>query len=99
VHRSNRLEQRKVIREQTEILNALASPAGAYYRRFAPEGVPTPTPRDFERERAGTRAMLKEKWNHEVETLARKAYEVRWEDIRETAVAGFKTVSRLVKKE
>jgi hypothetical protein len=43
--------------------------------------------------------MLKEKWNREVEALARKAYEVRWEDVRETAVEGFRTVSRLVKKE
>jgi MICOS complex subunit MIC12 len=34
-HRSNRLHQQAIIREQTEILNSLASPAGAYYRRFA----------------------------------------------------------------
>ncbi|KAJ9273444.1 hypothetical protein DTO212C5_518 [Paecilomyces variotii] len=98
VHRSNRLEQQRAIREQTEILNTLASPAGAYYRRFAPE-VPEQKPRDFETERAGTKALLKEKWNREVEALARKAYEVRWEDMRETAVEGFKAVSRLVKRE
>ncbi|KAJ9364189.1 hypothetical protein C8Q69DRAFT_440779 [Paecilomyces variotii] len=98
VHRSNRLEQQRAIREQTEVLNTLASPAGAYYRRFAPE-VPERKPRDFETERAGTKALLKEKWNREVEALARKAYEVRWEDMRETAVEGFKAVSRLVKRE
>ena len=44
-------------------------------------------------------AMFKHRWNQEVEKLARKAYESRWEDARDVAVEGWKNVVRLVKKE
>lgn len=34
-----------------------------------------------------------------METLARKALAVRWEDVQGTALEGFRTILRLVKKE
>lgn len=40
---------------------------------------------------------LKHRWNKEVETLARKVYESRWEDARNAAVDGWKAAKRLVK--
>jgi altered-inheritance-of-mitochondria protein 5 len=43
--------------------------------------------------------LLKHHWNQEVEKLAKKAYDSRWEDARDTAMEGWKTVVRLVKKE
>ncbi|OJJ49580.1 hypothetical protein ASPZODRAFT_12708 [Penicilliopsis zonata CBS 506.65] len=102
VHRSNRLEQRSLIREQTQAIEWLGSPAGAYDRRFAPKELSrlretrdgektstTPTVQD----------LLKHRWNKEVETLAKKAYESSWEDARLIAVAGWKAAVRLVKKE
>lgn len=42
---------------------------------------------------------LKHRWNQEVEKLARKAYESRWDDVRETAAEGWKAAMRLVKKD
>jgi altered-inheritance-of-mitochondria protein 5 len=104
VHRTNRLQQRNAIREQTEIINYLASPAGAYYRRFAPEynqskleevSELTPLPS----RRPSREDVLKHQWNKEVETLARKALAVRWQDVQEIAMEGFRTISRFVKKE
>ncbi|KAL1964292.1 hypothetical protein VTN77DRAFT_7112 [Rasamsonia byssochlamydoides] len=106
VHRANRLQQRNAIREQTEIINDLASPAGAYYRRFAPDHLNQrrKTKTDAllappSRPRPSKEDILKHQWNKEVETLARKAFAVRWQDVQEIAVEGFKTISRLVKKE
>ncbi|KAL1985100.1 hypothetical protein VTN96DRAFT_8229 [Rasamsonia emersonii] len=98
VHRANRLQQRNAIREQTEIINDLASPLGAYYRRFAPENQ-RKTRAEERLTRPSREDLLKHQWNKEVETLARKALAVRWEDVQETALEGFRTVSRLVKKE
>lgn len=42
---------------------------------------------------------MKHRWNQEVEKLARKAYESRWEDVRDTATEGWKAVKRLVKRD
>lgn len=93
VHRSTRLEQRNVIRDQVLLLNNLSSPTGAYNRRLAPretsEEASKPQPR--------TEDLLKHRWNKEVEKLAHKAYESRWVDVRNTAVDGWKAAMRLVK--
>ncbi|KAK1150290.1 hypothetical protein N8T08_000192 [Aspergillus melleus] len=100
VHRSNRLDQRDVIREQTRILNQLASPIGAYDRRLAPTTLPKPDKdTSAESSRPELKDLLKHRWNKEVETLARKAYESRWEDARATAAEGWRSVVRLVKRE
>ena len=109
VHRSNRLDQQRAIREQAQLLNWLASPAGAYDRRFAPAEDLRPSRivteervREREREKAAHpsfETLFKDRWNREVQTLARKAYESRWEDARDTAVEGWKAVVRLMKKE
>jgi altered-inheritance-of-mitochondria protein 5 len=101
VHRSNRLQQRQAIREQTEIINEIASPLGAYYRRFAPDSQQTPTVAvaGAEPRRPSTEELLKHQWNKEVETLAKKAFSLRLEDVREDAMKGIKTISRLVKRE
>jgi len=82
------------------MLNWLASSAGAYDRRFLPERAPVKRRyEDPELRRPSTKNMLKERWNKEVETLARKAYQVSWEDVRGTALEGFRTVRSLMKKE
>ncbi|OJJ74042.1 hypothetical protein ASPBRDRAFT_527756 [Aspergillus brasiliensis CBS 101740] len=100
VHKANRLEQRNAIREQTRALNWLASSAGAYDRRLLPrEAQQSPGEEKDRATKPALKDFLKHRWNQEVETLARKAYESRWEDARDTAVEGWKTVVRLVKKE
>ncbi|KAN0084671.1 hypothetical protein V8E54_001138 [Elaphomyces granulatus] len=111
VHRANRLQQQAMIREQTEILNALASPAGAYYRKFAPlqpeadswKGKKYKEDNDVDdmskRRRPSRQELLKHQWNKEAESLTRKALAVRWEDVRGTAAEGYKAITRLVKKE
>jgi len=43
--------------------------------------------------------VLKHQWNTEVEKVARKAHETRWEDVRDATSEGWKGVMRLVKKE
>ncbi|PWY81831.1 hypothetical protein BO70DRAFT_362261 [Aspergillus heteromorphus CBS 117.55] len=98
-HRSNRLEQRQTIREQTRALNWVAESTGAYDRRLLPREdlllmeqkatPPEPTLQDH----------LKHRWNQEVEGLARKAHESRWEDARHTAAKGWNSVVRFVKWE
>lgn len=104
VHRSNRLDQRNVIQEQVQLLHSLASPAGAYDRRFAPENVPS-TSRSPSKENGkkstqpSFEELLKHRWNREVEILARKAHESRWEDVKTTAVEGWKAAIRLMKKD
>jgi len=101
VHRATRLEQRRAIREQVDQINWLASSAGAYDRRFAPNE----DYRNIEDRRAAAQQqptmkdVLKHRWNQEVELLARKAYESHWEDVRSTAVEGWRAAVRLVKKE
>ncbi|KAL3459902.1 hypothetical protein BJX64DRAFT_263900 [Aspergillus heterothallicus] len=105
VHRSNRLAQKNAIREQTQAINYLALSRGAYDRRLLPAdkdaeeisaqamGLGSPRPR------SGVQDQLKHQWNEEVRKLARKAYESRWENVRDTAVEGWKGVRRLVKRE
>jgi altered-inheritance-of-mitochondria protein 5 len=73
----------------------LSSPTGAYDRRLAPrEPLPSAEPSQPSQE-----DLLKHRWNKEVERLAHKAYESRWEDVRNTAVDGWKAAKRLVKGE
>lgn len=43
--------------------------------------------------------ILKHKWNKEVEVLTRKAYETRWEDVRDAAAEGWQAAVRVVKRE
>lgn len=43
--------------------------------------------------------VLKNRWNTEVEKLARKAHETRWEDVRDTTAEGWRGLMNLVKKE
>ena len=97
VHKSNRLGQRNAIRQQVEALNWISSPRGAYDRRFTPKdlpqhGVTRPT-------QPTTKDMLKDRWNQEVQKLARKAQESQWEDVREGAVEGWNAAMRFVKRE
>lgn len=99
VHRSIRLEQRDAIRQQTQALNWLSSPIGAYDRRLAPKDSARPDNKTTEPVRPTMEDLLKHHWNQEVEKLAKKANESRWEDMRETAQEGWKTVVRLVKRE
>lgn len=100
VHRSNRLDQRDVIREQVQVINQLASPIGAYDRRLAPKSLPKPDEETSpESSRPELKDLLKHRWNKEVATLAQKAHQSRWEDARATAVEGWKSVVRLVKRE
>ncbi|KAH2431756.1 hypothetical protein KXW35_008603 [Aspergillus fumigatus] len=98
VHRANRVEQSHIIREQTRSLNWIASPIGAYDRRLAPKDPPQ---LDLERsqQQPTLKDFLKHRWNEEVETLARRAYESRWEDARDAAIAGWKAAMRLMEKE
>ncbi|KAB8068138.1 hypothetical protein BDV29DRAFT_74424 [Aspergillus leporis] len=99
VHRSIRLEQRDAIRQQTQALTWLSSPIGAYDRRLAPSDIPQPAKEIAVPVRPTMKDLLKHHWNQEVEKLAKKAYDSRWEDARDTAMEGWKTVVRLVKKE
>ncbi|KAJ5637395.1 hypothetical protein N7490_007274 [Penicillium lividum] len=101
VHRTNRLEQRRAIREQVDQVNWLAASAGAYDRRFAPQDIPR-TLEDrlkIKEDQITTKEVLKHRWNQEVEKISRKAHETRWEDIRDTAVGGWKSATNLFKKE
>ncbi|KAJ5160527.1 uncharacterized protein N7482_007531 [Penicillium canariense] len=101
VHRATRLEQRRQIREQVDQINWLAASAGAYDRRFFPEHqAQRPEEQHGRREDQITmKEVLKHKWNQEIEKLAGKAHETRWEDVRETASEGWKAILRLVKKD
>lgn len=99
VHHSNRIDQRNAIRQQVELLNNLASPTGAYDRRLAPKDHRPHLEAATEPSQPPMKDMLKHRWNKEMETLARKVYEGRWEDVRDTAVEGWKAAKRLVKGE
>ncbi|KAH8697020.1 hypothetical protein BGW36DRAFT_358835 [Talaromyces proteolyticus] len=98
VHRSTRIQQRDAIREQVEILNELAAPLGAYYRSFAPE---TPSKDSIapKPKKPSAEELLKHQWNKEMETLATKALNLRWNDVSHSAAEGFKTITRLLKRE
>lgn len=101
VHRTNRLEQRRIIREQVDQINWMASSAGAYDRRFAPKDIPRRIEdrRAREEDQITMKEVLKHRWNQEVEKLAQKAYETRWEDVRDATVHGWKAASSVFKKD
>jgi altered-inheritance-of-mitochondria protein 5 len=104
VHKSNRLAQKQAIREQTKAINYLALSRGAYDRRLLPadkdaEEVSAQVMGMGGTSGSGMRDQLKHQWNEEVRKLAARAYESRWEDVRDTAVEGWKGVRRLVKRE
>jgi MICOS complex subunit MIC12 len=98
VHRSTRLAQRDAIREQVEILNDISSPLGAYIRKFAQEAPSNPSiaPQPV---RPSAEDLLKQQWNKEVKTLARKTVNLRWQDVTDTATEVAKRISELVKRE
>ncbi|KAI9376821.1 hypothetical protein BJX61DRAFT_538516 [Aspergillus egyptiacus] len=99
VHRSNRRDQRDAIREQTTAINYLALSRGAYDRRLLPaDEVPARSDETLA-PRPGIKNQLKHQWNEEVRKLAKKAYESRWEDVRDTAVEGWRGVRSFVKRE
>ncbi|KAL1973092.1 hypothetical protein VTN31DRAFT_6634 [Thermomyces dupontii] len=99
VHRSLRQQQRHAICEQTQILSDLASPLGAYYRRFATENQPQARDNVVPEKRPSAEDLLKHQWNEEVKKLARRALTLRWEEVQHTAVQGFGAIARLVKGE
>ncbi|RMJ22034.1 hypothetical protein PHISP_07096 [Aspergillus sp. HF37] len=99
VHRSTRLDQRNAIRDKVQLLNDLSSPMGAYDRRLAPREPVAPSAEPSKPSQPPMEDLLKHRWNKEVERLAHKAYESRWEDVRNTAVDGWKAAKRLVKGE
>ncbi|KAL4809730.1 hypothetical protein BDV18DRAFT_157476 [Aspergillus unguis] len=101
VHRSTRLDQKSAIREQTKAIDWLASSRGAYDRRLLPKGdeARASTPMDREASEASRHRMknqFKHRWNEEVRTLARKAYQTSWEDVRDVAAEGWRGVRRFV---
>ncbi|KAL4785127.1 hypothetical protein BJX76DRAFT_356449 [Aspergillus varians] len=101
VHRSTRLNQKADIREQTNIVDWLASPRGAYDRRLLPKDdeAIAPSLGATPPSKPGMKDQLKHQWNEEVRTLARKTYATRWEDLRETAAEGWRGVRSFVKRE
>ncbi|CRG85220.1 hypothetical protein PISL3812_02333 [Talaromyces islandicus] len=99
VHRSTRIQQRDAIREQAAILNDISSPLGAYYRNFAQEETPSKDSIAATPKKPSAEELLKHQWNKEVETLAAKALNLRWQDVSQTATESFKTISRFVKRE
>ncbi|KAL4914232.1 hypothetical protein BDW62DRAFT_147776 [Aspergillus aurantiobrunneus] len=101
VHRSTRLDQKTAIRDQTMVIDWLASPRGAYDRRLLPKDdeATAPVERTLAPPRPGMKDQLKHRWNEEVRALARKAYESQWEDVRDTAAEGWREVRKLVKRE
>ncbi|OQD62991.1 hypothetical protein PENPOL_c010G09133 [Penicillium polonicum] len=102
VHRSTRISQRKAIHAQVEQIDWLTSSAGAYDRRFLPEDLTRQRREELEAQNQTEPTMkeiLKHEWNKEVEVLTRKAYETRWEDVRDAATEGWKAAARVVKRE
>ncbi|KAJ5297919.1 hypothetical protein PENANT_c012G03517 [Penicillium antarcticum] len=102
VHRSNRIQQRKAISAQVEQINWLTSSIGAYDRRNLPADVPRRRREEIEAQNPSVPTMkeiLKQKWNSELEVLTRKAYETRWEDMRDAAIEGWKAAARVVKRD
>lgn len=102
VHRSTRIAQRKAIREQVDQIDWLVSSSGAYDRRNLPTELPRRRREELEAQKLAeptTKEILKQRWNKEVETLTRKAYETRWQDIRDTAADGWKAAAQILKRE
>lgn len=82
-------------------INYLAASAGAYDRRFEPQYTPRrleerPARRD---EQPDMKEVLKHRWNQEVEKLARKVHETRWENVTDTAVEAWKAAMKFLKKD
>lgn len=42
---------------------------------------------------------MKHRWNQEVEKLARKVHETRWENVTDTAVEAWKAAMKFLKKD
>lgn len=82
-------------------INWLAASSGAYDRRFLPQDAPRRCEGGESRQADQTsiKEVLKHRWNQEVETLARKAHETRWEDVRDSATNGWDAALKAVKKE
>ncbi|KAJ5112237.1 hypothetical protein N7532_000282 [Penicillium argentinense] len=101
IHRTNRLEQRRQIRDQVDQINWLTSSLGAYDRRNLPEETRRPLSERLthQDEPVTIKGVLKHRWNTEVQKLARKAQESTWEDVRDASVEAWKRVSQYVKKE
>ncbi|KAL4868139.1 hypothetical protein BDV12DRAFT_106495 [Aspergillus spectabilis] len=100
VHRSNRLDQKAALRDQTKMMEWLASSRGAYDRRLLPQDEAPPLREGkLAPSRPKMKDQLKHRWNEEVRTLAWKAYDSRWEDARDTAVEGWEGLRRFVKRE
>ncbi|KAI9928563.1 hypothetical protein ASPWEDRAFT_24553 [Aspergillus wentii DTO 134E9] len=99
VHRMNRIEQRKAIHEQVRALNWTASPTGAYDRRLAPKDFKRWDDEITKSSNPTINDIFKDRWNQEVKTLAKKANESRWEDVRDAAAEGWRAARRLVKRE
>ncbi|KAJ5872290.1 uncharacterized protein N7529_004643 [Penicillium soppii] len=102
VHRSTRIAQRKAIREQVDQIDWLVSSSGAYDRRNLPTDIPRRRQEELEAQKRAEPTMkeiLKHRWNKEVEVLTRKAYETRWQDVRDTVSEGWKAAARVVNRE
>ncbi|OQE37789.1 hypothetical protein PENCOP_c009G00336 [Penicillium coprophilum] len=102
VHRSTRISQRKAIHAQVEQIDWLTASAGAYDRRFLPADISRRQREELEAQKLAEPTMkeiLKHRWNKEVEVLTKKAYETRWEDVREAASEGWKAAVRVVKRD
>ena len=109
VHQSNRIQQRDAIRQQVQTLQWIASPIGAYDRRFTPKELERrqknnetgyySEPAGKQKQQPTTKELLKHRWNQEVQALARRVHESRWEDARERVADGWKSARKYVKGE
>ncbi|OJJ63312.1 hypothetical protein ASPSYDRAFT_74209 [Aspergillus sydowii CBS 593.65] len=101
VHHSTRLEQKSAIRDQTKMIDWLASSRGAYDRRLLPKDDEDIASREraLAASKPPMKDQLKHQWNEEVRMLARKAYESGWEDVRDAAAEGWRGVRSFVKRE
>lgn len=108
-HQNNRIEQRDAIRQQAQALQWIASPIGAYDRRFTPKELERrqkndesgyySEPAGRQRQQPTTKEILKHRWNKEVEALARKVHESRWEDAQQSVAEGWDAARKYVKGE
>ncbi|KAK2760877.1 hypothetical protein FQN54_002117 [Arachnomyces sp. PD_36] len=107
LHRSNRLYQHTLLREQIDILNSIASAntAEADALRDAIElrnserrrGVYRTEGEEVQR-RPTVTDLLKERWNGELIALVRRTHEIRWEKVWENAGEGWDAAVRFVRK-
>jgi len=82
-------------------INWLAASSGAYNRRFETQYTPRGLEERLARreEQPDMKEILKHRWNQEVEKLAQKAHESRWEDVRDTATDCWKAALKFVKRD